>query len=72
MSGLLPCGLQFVAKVLLLFPFVASVEFGSHSITYERKQKSQASANIRLKDRRALSSLAVAGDNVFPAVLLDR
>ena len=72
MAGLLPCGMQFVAKVLLSFPFAAGVEFGGHSITHERKQKSQALANVRHKDRRALSCLAIAGDNVFPAVLLDR
>ena len=58
--------------MLLSFPFVAGVEPGNHSVTHERKQKSQTLANLRVKDRRALACLAVAGDDVFPAVLLDR
>lgn len=48
------------------------VEPGGDGITYERKQKSQALAYLRHKDSRALSCLAVAGDDVFLAVLLDR
>ena len=72
MAGLLPYRLQFAAKMLLSLPFVAGVKPGGHSITYERKQKSHTLADLRLKDRGALSCLVVAGDDVFPAVLLDR
>lgn len=72
MTGLLPCGLQFAAKMLLSFPFAASVEFGGDNITHERGQKNRALANLCLKDRGTLTCLVVVGDNVFPAVLLDR
>lgn len=58
--------------VIVSFSFVAGGEPSGHSITYERKPKSQGLANLHLKDRRALFCLAATGDDVFPAVLLDR
>jgi len=57
---------------VIVISFWSRCEPGGHSITYERKPKGQALANLRLKVRRARSRLAAAGDDVFPAVLLDR
>lgn len=51
---------------------VIVISFGHNSIAYEWTQRSQPLANLRLKDRDALSCLAATGDDLFPAVLLDR
>src|SRR5689334_18068045 len=70
-GGIAPMRAAICCEGVTVISFVAGVELGSQSTGYERKQKSQTLANLRLKDRRALSCLAVAGDDVFPAVLLD-